>query len=98
MRRFVCLVVTCLAVFACTREARADSGMCREGVLVETGYTMAQVLAKCGEPSWRIVATPQNGRDPRFEDWGYSPGWGSYTRILIFHYGILERIKLPRRK
>jgi hypothetical protein len=55
---------------------------------VETGYSMEQVLAKCGEPVRRVAY------DAASEDWIYDPGWGSCKRILHFHFGVLERIRV----
>jgi hypothetical protein len=74
-------------------DARADSGECRDGTLVETGYSMQKVFDKCGEPARRIVATPQNGMDPSYETWIYVPASGAFPRVLRFHFGVLESVR-----
>jgi hypothetical protein len=71
-------------------EARADSANCRDGVLVETGYAMQMVYAKCGMPSHRV---PQVGGNPRSEQWIYVP-LGFHARVLQFYDGVLQRIRV----
>jgi len=75
-----------LAFFFAAPNARADSGLCREGHMVETGARMYEVLVNCGAPSW----------SRRFnrgtEEWVYDFDEGSFPRLLRFQGGVLVQI------
>lgn len=90
MRRTGLTLAVALAIAFCARGARADSANCRDGVLVETGSSMAQVYAKCGAPSRRV---PEVGGNPRSEHWIYAPP-GFHLRVLQFYDGVLQRIRV----
>jgi len=77
-------------VVLCARDLRADSTNCREGVLVETGYSTREVYDKCGMPSRRVTAV---GGNPRSEHWVYAPA-GFHPRLLQFYDGVLQRIRV----
>jgi hypothetical protein len=87
-KKVVAALAVAGGVLLVSPSARADSGQCADGTLVETGDSMEHVLAKCGEPVRRVV------RDEASEDWVYDPGWGSCKRVLRFHFGVLEAIRV----
>jgi hypothetical protein len=92
------LAVASLAV--CTFSApnsRAESTNCGSGNLIETGYRMDEVLARCGNPSWQQTTMVHNRRAPwmvtRIDEWIYDPGEGSFLRYLRFTNGGLAVIE-----
>ena len=79
------------------QNARADSPLCRDGTLVETGERVDAVLARCGNPSWRRVSVIHSRRYPpittELQEWIYDLGEGSFLRYLRFTNGTLDRIE-----
>lgn len=93
------LAATCAAAAVAffAQNARADSTVCRDGTLVETGERVDAVLARCGNPSWRRVSIVHNRRYPfvsgEIQEWIYDLGEGSFLRYLRFYNGTLDRIE-----
>jgi hypothetical protein len=102
VRSRVTFVLALLAALGATRELRADSTDCREGTLVETGYTVDEVFRRCGSPSHRDTRDVHNLRNPsivtHLEEWTYDRGPATFLRILRFYNGRLERIELRSRE
>jgi hypothetical protein len=82
-----------LAFLASASTARAESTICREGALVETGQHEPEVLAHCGNPSWSQSYVVQL-RLGSFvvDEWLYPVGYGYFPRLLRFERGVLVRI------
>jgi hypothetical protein len=94
MTKCVALAVAALLPLLATRTSRADSTICREGSLVETGQRVYEVLAHCGNPSWsqRYDAASPRGLHTWVEEWVYDLGRGSFPRFLRFENGVLVGI------
>ena len=87
--------------------AEAYGSLRCQGRIIDTGITMEQVLALCGQPDAKVVeAVPMRARVftgfSRFtgisfaEQWEYSRGWGKFPAVLIFQDGVLRRIEYRR--
>jgi hypothetical protein len=97
------LVLLCLAAPAAAAiaffaaNARANSTVCRDGTLIETGERVDAVLARCGNPSWRRVSVIHSRRYPsittELQEWIYDLGEGSFLRYLRFTNGTLDAIE-----
>jgi hypothetical protein len=94
------------AVAAFAPQAHADDSMrCRNGRLINTGMTAAEITARCGEPRSRTVdEIPVRARLPngavvqtgttRAERWIYERGQGQFDAQLTFEDDKLVRIDL----
>jgi hypothetical protein len=82
-------------LLASPRKARAESGVCRDGVLAVTGETTVEVLHNCGYPTYAKLYPATNGRyrQKLVEVWIYDLGEGSFPRVLRFVEGVLEEVK-----
>ncbi len=82
---------------ASASTARAESTICREGALVETGQRLPEVLAHCGAPSWsQSYDVPARRGYLRVDEWVYPVGYGYFPRLLRFENGVLVRVLLSR--
>jgi hypothetical protein len=80
------------------RTSRADSTICREGSLVETGQRTYEVLSHCGNPSWSQSYDVRSRPGHTWVDeWGYDLGRGTFPRFLRFENGVLVRIEVLSR-
>jgi hypothetical protein len=92
------------AVAAFAPPSHADDTMrCRNGRLINTGMTAAEITARCGEPRSRTVEEiPVRARLPngavvqtgttRAEHWIYARGQGQFDAQLTFEDDKLVRI------
>jgi hypothetical protein len=96
LAKLASLVVAAIVTF-CAPDLRAESTNCGNGNLVETGYRMDEVLARCGNPSWQRTTIVHNRRAPwivgRIDEWIYDPGEGTFLRYLRFSNGGLAIIE-----
>jgi hypothetical protein len=95
-------LVTAAMLFAA--QSHADDTMrCRNGRLINTGMTAAEITARCGEPRSRVVEEiPIRARLPtgavvqtgttQAERWVYARGQGQFDAQLTFEGGKLVRI------
>ena len=93
-------------IAAVAASAHADDTMrCRNGRLINTGMTAAEVTARCGEPRSRAVEEiPVRARLPngavvqtgttQAERWIYARGQGQFDAQLTFEDDKLVRIDL----
>jgi hypothetical protein len=94
------------AVTAFAPQSQADDTMrCRNGRLINTGMTAAEITARCGEPRSRAVEEiPVRARLPngavvqtgttRAERWIYERGQGQFDAQLTFEDDKLVRIDM----
>ena len=93
--RSLVALLTLSALLLLEGKARAESGVCRDGVLAVTGETTVEVLHNCGYPTYAKLYPATNGRYRRklVEVWIYDLGEGSFPRVLRFVEGVLEEVK-----
>ena len=102
--------LTFLAILLCYCGAAAAHGPLRcKGKIIDTGATVAEVLALCGSPETRIVqevpirAGVASGFSRLIgltttEQWIYDRGWGRFPAVLTIDNGKIQRIDyLPYR-
>jgi hypothetical protein len=97
-------LIAAVSVFAL--QSHADDTMrCRNGRLINTGMTAAEITARCGEPRSRAVEEiPVRARLPngavvqtgttRSERWIYDRGQGQFDAQLTFEDDKLVRIDM----
>jgi len=100
--------LTVLALMLCYCGTADAYGSLRcKGKIIDTGITMAKVLALCGPPKARIIEqAPVRSRTAtgfsRFigvsytELWEYDRGWGKFPAVLRFQDEILKRVEYRR--
>jgi len=93
------LVVVGLLLLVAEHPALADGFRCKKtDKLVDTGDSMAQVLSKCGPPTQREDIIENDCRDltcypyKSGERWFYDFGHYDLIQILLFKFGILQRV------
>jgi len=97
------IAFACAAVVAGSADAR-ELFRCN-GSIVETGQTIPEVLARCGEPDSRETAAVPIRAISRFggsyvvgtasvEHWVYARRGGQFPAYLTFDQGRLRRIEL----
>lgn len=101
------LIVTACALFAARADAR-EVFRCN-GSIIETGLTIPEVLARCGEPESRDVSTvPIRARSlygasyvvgtATLEYWVYTRRGGQFPAFLTFDQGRLRDIEFVYRR
>lgn len=94
MKRSLLLVAACLFLRSLPSPA-LDTLRCGSR-LVSIDMTAAEVLAVCGDPSYRDVWAQPGGYGPGYlgnvEEWTYNLGPGQLLRVLRFRQGRLLRI------
>jgi hypothetical protein len=97
-------LIAAVAAFAPQADAE-DTMRCRNGRLINTGMTAAEISARCGEPRTRFVdEIPVHARLPngavvqtgttRSERWIYDRGQGQFDAQLTFEDDKLVRIDM----
>lgn len=93
-----------VAAASVSLETRADDSMqCRNGRIINTGMTTAEIVSRCGQPKSRVVdEIPVHARSPsgnvvqtgttRAERWIYTRGQGQFDAQLTFEDDKLRRI------
>jgi hypothetical protein len=68
---------------------------CKPDTIVEEGDTKSEVKISCGAPmsSDYEGKVKNDGKKVHIERWTYNPGTGKFYVILVFHDGVLSKIK-----
>ena len=102
------LPLALLTLLSTLPVSAADDTFRCGGKLINTGMTMTDVLAKCGEPTLRTVEeVPQHVRRANgstyvsgtvtVEVWTYDRGSSSFPSVLRFEGGKVTSIEIVRR-
>lgn len=94
--------ITLLILLTSNYAFAADTFRCANSQIVSVGDTIAEVYAKCGEPTFRdrrIESSPWgsgkrgHGGITTIEDWTYNLGANEFMYRLVFAGGRLIRIE-----
>lgn len=102
------LTLALLATLAASQALAQDDTFRCGGKIINTGMTMVDVQAKCGEPTLRNVEeVPQHVRRANgstyvsgtvtVEVWTYDRGSSSFPAVLRFEGGKVKSVEIVRR-
>jgi hypothetical protein len=102
-------LVGALLALAATQAAEARQGLRCNGSIVDPGLTVAEVLARCGQPDSRDVSSvPVRAMSlhggsyvigtASLEHWVYRRRGGQFPAHLTFDHGRLRHIELIYRR
>lgn len=102
LRTFRAVVaLTALLITNSAFGTQSDSLQCERGI-VSVGNVMAEVVAKCGDPTFTNSYQASRGDRPEFwtitiNDWTYNFGPDRFMYHLVFENGRVVRIDSLRR-
>lgn len=107
--RAMLLVLIGLASAAGMEHAEARKMFRCNGSIIDTGLTIPEVIAKCGEPDSReVTSVPIRARNPKgatyvvgtatIEHWIYRRRAGEFPALLTFDMGRLRDIEFLDRR